>query len=328
MFLDLNSLIILGFVAIAIIVTFSIYQKMAVKEESKEMLKSTFSATVQDASAVHDTDAEYKQSVVDFIDSKLLDRFPVLGERITHAGFKMPAVLYVTLTIIIGIVAAFLAFNYALTAVGKILAAFVPIAVFGLTIIFSLLIVEIKIRARVMEFDEQFGVGLEVLSAAMQAGNTFTSGLQFIARSMDPPLGREFGIVSTELSLGTDLPTVLDRFQDRMPSKNLFLFTTSVKVANHTGAALAPTFLILAGIISERFRLQGMVNIAIAENIGAMGILAVMPWIIIPFLTSSWPEAFKSFSDWWAGQLIMIALFLWYCFGMYIMYKTVRSIDI
>ena len=58
------------------------------------------------------------------------------------------------------------------------------------------------------------------------------NGLKFVSESMDPPIGQEFGKISSELALGVDIPTALERFRERVASKNVFLFVIAVKVAN------------------------------------------------------------------------------------------------
>ena len=124
----------------------------------------------------------------------------------------------------------------------------------------------------------------------------------------------------------------LDRFKDRVPSKNLLIFVIAIKIANQTGAALAPILTTLSRVIVERFRLQGLVNIAIAENFLGIMILASFPWLVIPLLAFAWPEAFVDFFVWNPGgipygKLTGVACFIWYLIGIYVMYKTVRSID-
>ena len=163
-----------------------------------------------------------------------------------------------------------------------------------------------------MVFDEQFGVALDVMAAALKGGSTFMNGLKFVSESMDPPIGQEFGKISSELALGVDIPTALERFRERIASKNVFLFVIAVKVANQTGAALAPTFVTLARVIGERFRLQGLINISISENIAGILVLGVAPWLIIPILAMSCRDIYSEFLATIWGQILTCFLFIYY----------------
>jgi Flp pilus assembly protein TadB len=95
---------------------------------------------------------------------------------------------------------------------------------------------------------------------------------------------------------------------------------------------LAPILTTLSQVIVERFRLQGLINIAISENMVGICILAAFPWLIIPLLAFAWPEAYVEFFKWNLGAIpigkaIGFIVFCWYCFGVFVMYKTVKAID-
>lgn len=323
---SLDLLVPIVFLGLAGLVAVSFIQSSSEKENREELLQRTFSSITESADTTA-ADEDYIKEVTSFIDSKIIDRFPWIGEKMVHAGWKMPGGLFLLIAFAIGGVLALIGFLMTITKLNILLVIFICASIFGVSVLFSFLFLEWRIGERTKTFDEQFGVGLDVMAAAMRSGSTFMNGLKFVAGSMDPPIGTEFGVLASELGLGVDIPTALDRFRTRVSSKNLFLFCVAVKVANSTGAALAPTFSTLSRVITERFKLQGMINIAIAENLGAMVFLAACPWGIIPILASSWPEAFGSFVALPLGQVIIAGLFLYYGFGIYLMYKTVRSID-
>ena len=97
-------------------------------------------------------------------------------------------------------------------------------------------------------------------------------------------------------------------------------------------SALAPLLSSLSRVIVERFRLQGLVNIAVSQNLVGIIILASFPWLVIPMLAVSWPEAFADFFVFNlgllpVGKIIGFFCFVWYLLGLYIMYKTVKGID-
>lgn len=325
-FLSIEVLLVILLVGLVVVAGAKIFLQMSAEAETEELLKETFTRQIMD-NPTYDESAEQKAEIVQYIDQKLLDKFPWIGEKFVHGGIQTPAAVVTLITLAILVVAAVITLIIVIPKAGIGIALFVGLAVFFGGIGASLFLLDQKVIGHTMAFDEQFGVGLEVLSASMKAGNTFMGSLKFIAESMDPPLGTEFGIISTELSLGVDIQTALDRFQKRLSSKNLFLFCMAVKVASSTGAALAPTFIVLAKVITERFRLQGMINIAIAENQNQMVILALAPWVIVPVLVGLWPDAYHSFIGWIWGQVMMCILFVWYCIGLFCIHKTIRAID-
>ncbi len=331
--MDLTIIIIIGVVAAVLGVVFKIYADGAQKEYTDERMRETFAAQSRglEDELVTGEFAQYQEDVTDYIDSRISDKFPLLGKKLIQAGHKMKAMEWCTAVGAAGGVAAILIIIF----LGKTFGAFVfVVAGFILFLVpaVAYFMIGLDIGKRINIFDEQFGVGLDVMSSSMKAGGTFLSSIRFIAEGSEPPLGTEMGIVSTELGLGTDMATALDRFKERVPSKNLLLFVIAIKVANQTGSALAPLLTSLSHVIVDRFRLQGMVNTAVSENLMGVIILAAFPWLVIPLLAFSWPDAYADFFIWSlgglpAGKIIALLCFIWYSFGLSVMYKTVKSID-
>jgi Flp pilus assembly protein TadB len=310
-----------------------LYLNSTQKQYTEERMRETFAAQSRglEEEAVSGEFTEYQQTVIEYIDSKLLDKFPLLGPKMIHAGYRIKAFEWVMIVAAITIVASFLPMILLQSTFGLWALLFSAVLLF-LVPVLAYFMLNLAISKRVSIFDEQFGVGLDVMAASMRAGGTFMSSIRFIAEGSEPPLSTEMGILATELGLGTEMNVALDRFRDRIPSKNLLIFVIAIKVANQTGAALAPILTTLSHVIVERFRLQGLVNIAIAENLMGICILASFPWIVIPLLAFAWPEAYVDFfvlapGGIPVGKIIGFACFLWYCFGIYVMYKTVKSID-
>jgi Flp pilus assembly protein TadB len=328
--MDSSVIILIVILAIAGVVAVNIYNRILADEERKDMVANTFNKRMESFEKANEySKNEVANSMIEFVDEKLSDKFPWLGEKIIHSGLKIKAPVYLMMTIASIACAGIGSFFY-LTLIQE--------ANFTLSIVIACIIatltgvgfygfLEYSIGQRTTLFDEQFGVSLDIMAAAMQAGASFINAMKFVCNSMEPPVSSEFEVVTTELALGVELPTVLNRFYGRMASSNLFLFVIAIKVANATGAALAPTFSTLAQVITERFRLQGMVKIAIAENIASILFLAAAPWLIIPFLASSWPEAYNDFLLQGWAQILIGVLFAWYCFGIFLMYKAIKAIE-
>jgi Flp pilus assembly protein TadB len=309
------------------------YLDLTNKEYTEDRLRETFAAQTRgmEDETVTPEFAEYQETVIDYIDSKLTDKFPHLGEKMVHAGLRIKALEWTLLVIVVTILAAFLPIWLLMSTFGWACFLFSAALLF-LVPLLAYFVLNMQIQQRVSVFDEQFGVGLDVMSASMKAGGTFMSSIRFIAEGSEPPLATEMGILATELGLGTDMNTALDRFRNRVPSKNLLIFVIAIRVANQTGSALAPILSTLSQVIVERFRLQGQINIAISENILGILILASFPWIVIPLLAFAWPEAYAEFFAWDpfglpVGKITGFLCFIWYCFGIYVMHKTVKSID-
>ncbi len=331
--MDFGTIIIIGIIAGVLFVGLRIVTKAKQEEYTKDRMRETFAAQSRglEDESVSGEFTEYEKTVIEYVDGKLLDKFPLLGNKMIHAGYKIRAFEWCTIVGVTTIISAVLPVLLLQSTFGLWSLLF-TFALLFLVPVLAYLLLNFHIGKRVTTFDEQFGVGLDVMAASMRAGGTFLSSIRFIAEGSEPPMSTEMGILSTELGLGTDMNTALDRFKERIPSKNLLIFVIAIKVANQTGSALAPILSTLSLVIVERFRLQGLINIAVSENIMGICILASFPWIVIPLLAFAWPEAYADFFIWAPGgipigRIIAFLCFIWYCFGIHVMYKTVRAID-
>jgi Flp pilus assembly protein TadB len=211
--LEIGGLIVLALVAgIAAKMFLDIQQK----EYTDDRMRQTFAAQskgMEDDSASSDF-AEYQESVLEHIDGRINDGFPVLGEKIVHAGYRIKAFQWCGMIFLITLVVAVLPIFFLQSTFG-IWAIVFSVVLFILVPAIAYFILNMHIGQRVSIFDEQFGVGLDVMSASMKAGGTFMSSIRFVAEGSEAPLSNEMGLLSTELGLGTDMNTALDRFRQR-----------------------------------------------------------------------------------------------------------------
>lgn len=323
------ALLIITIVGILLLLTVYIFNSISVSSDRNNLLQNTLFQHNEslDPDSIEVEEPSEIDNMLEYLNNATLDKIPDLGIKLQHAGIQLHSSLYIAMVLGSALGVGFIVYVLFGQSLGVILGPISPIGAMLLVILGFYFHIEFSTRNRIKDFDEQFGVALEVLATAMRAGNTFSSSLRFIAETMDAPLGTEFQTIAAELNLGLDLDSIMDRMTDRLPSKNLFLFSMAIKVANMTGAGLAPTFMVLGKIITERFRLQGLINIAISENLGSIIILAIFPWVAIPFLVNVWPEAYEAFLSQLYGQIFVVILFIVYCIGIVMMYRTVMKID-
>jgi|GEM_PF-3012779 len=333
--MDLTTVcLFIGLISIVVVAS-KVYLEQSKKKETEELLKDTFIAQsrgMEESSGLNQQFQEDNDQVLGFIDDRIGDKFPLLGKKLVQSGSKISALRWVIQVVLISVLVPVVLFVFLLQKVGISGAVLISLVAFLAVPGISLISLEMSKDKRIQTFDEQLGVGLDVMSSAIKSGSTFTTSIKSIAEDSDPPFGNEMGIFGTELGLGVDLGTALNRFRERVPSKNLLVFAIAIKIADQTGAALAPILNTLSKVIIERFKLQGKIKTGVSENIIGIIILGSFPWIVIPMLAFSMPEAYLDFFDFKLGNLpvgkaITFACFCWYAFGIYCMYKTVKAID-
>ena len=172
--LDSSTIIILLVVALVSFIGIKTYMDMLKKEYTDDRMKQTFASQsrgMEDQSVSSDF-SEYQESIIEYIDSRLTDKVPFLSERIMQAGLKVKALEWSLMVGAITIIVAFLPAWFLQNVFGAY-AFFFSLVLLFLVPIVAMLILNFQIQKRVTLFDEQFGVGLDVMSASMKAGGTF-----------------------------------------------------------------------------------------------------------------------------------------------------------
>ena len=158
------------------------------------------------------------------------------------------------------------------------LAAFVPTSVF-----------RIKRTNRILKFEEQFPEALALISRALKAGHTFTSGLAMVAEEMPAPMGTEFKLLFDQQNYGMPLPDALKEFAKRVPLLDARFFVTAVLIQRESGGNLSEVLDNIAIVIRDRFRVKRQIRVISAHArltgwvlIGVPPSLACVMFVINP----------------------------------------------
>jgi tight adherence protein B len=141
---------------------------------------------------------------------------------------------------------------------------------------------------------------------------------------MTDPIGSEFGIVSDEVTYGSDLETALRNLYYRIGQDDLPLFVTAVAIQGSTGGNLGEILQNLSGVIRQRFKMRRKIRALAAEGRASALILSSLPIGMFAVINLIAPDFYASV---WSYDLTKIALgaaALWMGLGNFIMYRMVN----
>src|SRR5207237_4822673 len=101
-----------------------------------------------------------------------------------------------------------------------------------------LMILKTMRRRRQKAFGAQFPDALDIIVRSLRAGHPVPIAITMVAREMRDPIGTEFGIVSDELTYGSDLENAMRNLYFRIGTDDLPLFVTAVAIQRSTGGNL------------------------------------------------------------------------------------------
>jgi tight adherence protein B len=143
---------------------------------------------------------------------------------------------------------------------------------------------------RLRKFDSQLPDVLDHLQGSLRAGYGLLQAVEWIARQLPAPAGLEFDRVIREVQLGRGLMEALESMVRRIPSDDLSLIVTAIKIQYEVGGSLAEILEIVAHTIRERVRIMREINVLTSQQRYSGYVLMIMPIALAIFLIIINPE--------------------------------------
>jgi tight adherence protein B len=221
--------------------------------------------------------------------------------------------------IMAGAVAAFVAtmiFN------GEILLAALA-ALFSGTVLPFLVLKFLRSR-RQKKFSAQFPDAIEIIVRSLRAGHPVPTAIGMVSRELPDPIGSEFGIVTDEVTYGSDLETAMRNLYFRVGTDDLPLFVTAIAIQGSTGGNLGEILQNLSGVIRQRFKMRRKIRALAAEGRASALILSALPIGVFAAILFVTPTFYASV---WHESITKVCLAMagcWMVIGNLIMFRMVN----
>jgi tight adherence protein B len=143
---------------------------------------------------------------------------------------------------------------------------------------------------RLKAFDGQLPDVLDHLQGSLRAGYGLLQAVEWVSRQIPDPAGLEFDRVVREVQLGRTLLDALDSMVRRIPSDDLALIITAVKIQYEVGGSLAEVLETVSHTIRERVRIQREIQVLTAQQRLSGYVLLALPIGLAAFLMVFNPE--------------------------------------
>jgi tight adherence protein B len=240
-----------------------------------------------------------------------------LEKLIAQSGTEMKVGTFLLLSGLCGVITAFIV----LKLTGMVLAA-APAGAFVGTLPTSVL--RMKRTRRVLKFEEQFPEALALISRALKAGHTFTTGLSMVGEEMPAPIGPEFRLLYDQQNYGRPLPDALKEFAERVPLLDARFFVTAVLIQRESGGNLAEVLDNIATVIRDRFRVKRQIRVISAHARMTGFVLVCVPPGLAAILFIINPNHWKTLTGSPLGIKLIIAAVVLQVTGTLIIRKLIR----
>jgi len=154
-----------------------------------------------------------------------------------------------------------------------------PLAILGAVLGFFLprMYIRSQRSRRLVRFNNQLSDMLSLMVNGLRAGFSTLQSMEAVAKEMPAPISDEFRRVVQEVSLGVSMDKALDNLVRRIPSDDLDLVVTAMKVQREVGGNLAEILDTISHTIRERVRIKGEIRTLTAQMKYSARLLALLP---------------------------------------------------
>ena len=185
-------------------------------------------------------------------------------------------------------------------------------------------VLRVQRTRRVQKFEEQFPEGLALISRALKAGHTFTTGLAMVAEEMPQPIGPEFKLLYDQQNYGMPLSDALKEFARRVPLLDARFFVTAVLIQRESGGNLSEILDNIANVIRDRFRVKRQIRVVSAHARMTGWVLVCIPPALALILSIINPEHFKTLTGSSLGIKVIWTAVAMQTIGTLIIRKMIR----
>jgi len=175
-----------------------------------------------------------------------------------------------------------------------------------------------------LKFEEQFPEALALISRALKAGHTFTTGLAMVAEEMPSPIGPEFKLLYDQQNYGMPLPDAMKEFARRVWLLDARFFVTAVMIQRESGGNLSEILDNIATVIRDRFRVKRQIRVISAHARMTGFVLVGVPPALAGMLFLLNPDHLRTLTGSELGMRMIYAAIIMQVSGALIIRKMVK----
>ena len=178
-------------------------------------------------------------------------------------------------------------------------------------------------RRREIQFVKLLPGAIDAVGRGLRSGLSLTQCLQLIEREMPNPISQEFRVMNQQIHLGMPPVEALAKLKERMPSEDLDLLVSAVRVAQELGGNLTDVLDNIAATIRERFILDGKIKALTSQGRLQAMVLSAMPFLVFGALLVVNPVLMRPMYTTPFGITMLFGIIGWEALGFFFLWKIV-----
>lgn len=164
-------------------------------------------------------------------------------------------------------------------------------ASFGIAILFAIvfagigwllpqLYLSLRSKKRQKAFVNQLGDTISLMANSLRAGYSLLQTMELVAREAQAPMSVEFSRVVREVGLGISSNQALENLLRRVPSEDLDLLVSAIKIQHEIGGNLGQILDVIGETIRERVRIKGEIGVLTAQQSLSGYVISALPIVL------------------------------------------------
>ncbi|HET7419639.1 MAG TPA: type II secretion system F family protein [Candidatus Dormibacteraeota bacterium] len=223
---------------------------------------------------------------------------PTLSEDLARAGLNITPpeyLLFRILSVSLGALIGLFRFGF---SVG-------PIILGAVGFIVPPLVLAYLQRRRQLQFNEQLGSMLQLLSNSLKTGYAIDRALETVAAKSQPPVSTEFERVATEITLGTSVEDALSSLLLRINSPDLEFIVTAILLHVRVGGNLAEVLDNISDTLRDRLQTKRDMSVLTAQSRASATIITGLPILLALGLYVFVPGYYAPMTSTWIGYVLL-----------------------
>jgi len=172
-------------------------------------------------------------------------------------------------------------------------------------------------------FSTQLPEAIDLITRSLKAGHPVPVAIAMVGKEMPDPIGTEFGMLSDEVTYGSDLVTALNNLYDRVKVEELSLLISSISIQSTTGGNLRDILVGLSHVIRERSKMARKIRAISAEGRMSALFLTALPVLLFFALKFISPDYYNDIWDVDLSYFLVGGTVFWSILGNALILKMV-----
>ena len=182
-------------------------------------------------------------------------------------------------------------------------------------------------KRRLGRLHAQLPDALMMLASGLRGGANLQQAMEGLSRDLSPPISQELALVVREQRLGVAFEDAIDHLAQRVPSQDVQMVSSALRISREVGGNLADTVARLGDTIRKRLMMEQKIKALTSQGRLQGIVMTVLPALIIFALLQIEPQAMGALFNTMRGWAVLAMAILFEVLG-YFWIRKIVSIEV